>query len=266
MGTFPPSRNRPEDSSCCPAGSTDDWIHVLPDHRRSARYVSILRFLYFLFETQRLTCGFSPLRPSSRSNSISEPSSEPAGSAPGHTLPSALQPVQPTVVRKTLVDHASFPPLPSRFSVPRFVFRENDPSWAVEIQDDVIEECNKHGGVVHIYVDKNSTQVSYTPLRPACFLRAGLKRFLLSGQRVREVPLDSSGDGDRQRSSRTLVCRCVRRCRNVRAENSSTRLLLSSSLLRQNDNSCVCSSTNLPQPFPRFRDRQAAADAVTPIM
>ncbi|XP_029690056.1 RNA-binding protein 39 isoform X1 [Takifugu rubripes] len=35
---------------------------------------------------------------------------------------------------------------------------ENDPSWAVEIQDDVIEECNKHGGVVHIYVDKNSTQ------------------------------------------------------------------------------------------------------------
>ncbi|XP_032377827.1 RNA-binding protein 39 isoform X9 [Etheostoma spectabile] len=35
---------------------------------------------------------------------------------------------------------------------------ENDPSWAVEIQDDVIEECNKHGGIVHIYVDKNSAQ------------------------------------------------------------------------------------------------------------
>ncbi|XP_061687389.1 RNA-binding protein 39b [Syngnathoides biaculeatus] len=35
---------------------------------------------------------------------------------------------------------------------------ENDPSWATEIQDDVIEECNKHGGVVHIYVDKNSAQ------------------------------------------------------------------------------------------------------------
>lgn len=39
--------------------------------------------------------------------------------------------------------------------------RENDPSWANEIQDDVIEECNKHGGIVHIYVDKNSTQVSW---------------------------------------------------------------------------------------------------------
>lgn len=36
---------------------------------------------------------------------------------------------------------------------------ENDPAWASEIQDDVIEECNKHGGVVHIYVDKNSPQV-----------------------------------------------------------------------------------------------------------
>ncbi|XP_053280135.1 RNA-binding protein 39b isoform X1 [Pleuronectes platessa] len=35
---------------------------------------------------------------------------------------------------------------------------ENDPTWATEIQDDVIEECNKHGGIVHIYVDKNSTQ------------------------------------------------------------------------------------------------------------
>uniref|UniRef100_A0A3Q4HJM0 RNA binding motif protein 39b n=1 Tax=Neolamprologus brichardi TaxID=32507 RepID=A0A3Q4HJM0_NEOBR len=36
--------------------------------------------------------------------------------------------------------------------------QENDPSWAAEIQDDVIEECNKHGGIVHIYVDKNSPQ------------------------------------------------------------------------------------------------------------
>ncbi|KAM4610714.1 RNA-binding protein 39b isoform 1-T1 [Polymixia lowei] len=35
---------------------------------------------------------------------------------------------------------------------------ENDPGWDIEIQDDVIEECNKHGGIVHIYVDKNSSQ------------------------------------------------------------------------------------------------------------
>ncbi|TRY59724.1 hypothetical protein DNTS_002511 [Danionella cerebrum] len=33
---------------------------------------------------------------------------------------------------------------------------ENDPGWEVEIQDDVIDECNKHGGVIHIYVDKKS--------------------------------------------------------------------------------------------------------------
>uniref|UniRef100_A0A667YBH5 RNA binding motif protein 39a n=1 Tax=Myripristis murdjan TaxID=586833 RepID=A0A667YBH5_9TELE len=32
------------------------------------------------------------------------------------------------------------------------------PGWDVDIQHDVIEECNKHGGVVHIYVDKNSTE------------------------------------------------------------------------------------------------------------
>ncbi|XP_041952822.1 RNA-binding protein 39-like isoform X1 [Alosa pseudoharengus] len=35
---------------------------------------------------------------------------------------------------------------------------ENEPGWDKEIQDDVIEECNKHGGIVHIYVDKNSPQ------------------------------------------------------------------------------------------------------------
>uniref|UniRef100_A0A3B4BQJ0 RRM domain-containing protein n=1 Tax=Pygocentrus nattereri TaxID=42514 RepID=A0A3B4BQJ0_PYGNA len=35
---------------------------------------------------------------------------------------------------------------------------ENEPGWDTEIKDDVIEECNKHGGIVHIYVDKNSPQ------------------------------------------------------------------------------------------------------------
>uniref|UniRef100_A0A8C9UA15 RRM domain-containing protein n=1 Tax=Scleropages formosus TaxID=113540 RepID=A0A8C9UA15_SCLFO len=37
-------------------------------------------------------------------------------------------------------------------------FSEEDPGWDIDIQDDVIEECNKHGGIVHIYVDKNSAQ------------------------------------------------------------------------------------------------------------
>ncbi|XP_039971528.1 RNA-binding protein 39-like isoform X3 [Xiphias gladius] len=35
---------------------------------------------------------------------------------------------------------------------------EEAPGWEMDIQHDVIEECNKHGGVVHIYVDKNSTE------------------------------------------------------------------------------------------------------------
>lgn len=33
---------------------------------------------------------------------------------------------------------------------------ETNPSWDIEIQDDVIEECNKHGGVLHVYVDTAS--------------------------------------------------------------------------------------------------------------
>nr|CAG4638379.1 EOG090X04AR [Cyclestheria hislopi] len=35
---------------------------------------------------------------------------------------------------------------------------ETHPQWDLEIRDDVIEECNKHGGVLHIYVDKASAQ------------------------------------------------------------------------------------------------------------
>ncbi|KDR08287.1 RNA-binding protein 39, partial [Zootermopsis nevadensis] len=35
---------------------------------------------------------------------------------------------------------------------------ETNPTWDVEIRDDVIEECNKHGGVLHVYVDKASPQ------------------------------------------------------------------------------------------------------------
>lgn len=35
---------------------------------------------------------------------------------------------------------------------------ETDPHWDVEIRDDVIEECNKHGGVQHVFVDKNSKE------------------------------------------------------------------------------------------------------------
>lgn len=53
------------------------------------------------------------------------------------------------------------------------LYSEDEPGWDIEIQDDVIEECNKHGGVVHVYVDKNSSQVSIQlPFsdRPRCRL------------------------------------------------------------------------------------------------
>lgn len=39
-----------------------------------------------------------------------------------------------------------------------YFYRESNPNWDVEIRDDVISECNKHGGVLHVYVDKASPQ------------------------------------------------------------------------------------------------------------
>lgn len=38
------------------------------------------------------------------------------------------------------------------------MYRETSPTWEQEIRDDVVEECNKHGGILHIYVDKASPQ------------------------------------------------------------------------------------------------------------
>lgn len=35
---------------------------------------------------------------------------------------------------------------------------EQAPNWTEEIKDDVIQECNKHGGVLHVFVDKQSAQ------------------------------------------------------------------------------------------------------------
>lgn len=35
---------------------------------------------------------------------------------------------------------------------------DNQHGWESETRDDVIEECNKHGGVLHVYVDRASPQ------------------------------------------------------------------------------------------------------------
>ena len=35
---------------------------------------------------------------------------------------------------------------------------ETAPNWDMEIRDDVIDECNRHGGVLHIYVDTMAPQ------------------------------------------------------------------------------------------------------------
>ncbi|XP_055303036.1 RNA-binding protein 39 isoform X6 [Sitodiplosis mosellana] len=33
---------------------------------------------------------------------------------------------------------------------------ETNPQWDIEIRDEVVEECQKHGGILHVYVDKAS--------------------------------------------------------------------------------------------------------------
>lgn len=35
-------------------------------------------------------------------------------------------------------------------------FAETEPEWDLDVRDDVIEECNTHGGAVHVFVDKKA--------------------------------------------------------------------------------------------------------------
>ncbi|XP_045472045.1 RNA-binding protein 39 isoform X2 [Harmonia axyridis] len=65
---------------------------------------------------------------------------------------------QPIVPR---VQAQSTPPIATQCFMLSNMFEpssESNPNWDVEIRDDVIEECNKHGGVLHAYVDKGSPQ------------------------------------------------------------------------------------------------------------
>lgn len=69
-------------------------------------------------------------------------------------------------------------------------YSEEEAGWDTEIKDDVIEECNKHGGVIHIYVDKNSAQVCLVPMRCWIFPKLNLNflKLLCSFCRMYVVP------------------------------------------------------------------------------
>ena len=65
------------------------------------------------------------------------------------------------VAPKQQQEQSNLPPIATQCFMLSNMFdpiTERDPHWDQEIRDDVIEECNKHGGVAHIYVDKASPQ------------------------------------------------------------------------------------------------------------
>lgn len=61
-------------------------------------------------------------------------------------LPGQQQPAPPIVTQCFMLSNMFDP------------HTESNPNWHVEIRDDVIEECNKHGGILHIHVDRASPQ------------------------------------------------------------------------------------------------------------
>jgi len=73
----------------------------------------------------------------------------------------APPPQRVNVARRQEREEQSMPPIATQCFMLSNMFdpiNEREPAWDQEIRDDVVEECNKHGGVVHIYVDKASPQ------------------------------------------------------------------------------------------------------------
>ncbi|KAF3855566.1 hypothetical protein F7725_016289 [Dissostichus mawsoni] len=54
------------------------------------------------------------------------------------------------------------------------------PGWETDIQHDVIEECRKHGGVVHIYIDKKSAEGNVYVKCPTLFPESAYATHLLA--------------------------------------------------------------------------------------
>lgn len=74
--------------------------------------------------------------------------------APGMGMPPMPQPQVPAPT-------SSAPPIATQCFMLSNMFDpgiESKPNWDQEVRDDVIEECSKHGGVLHLYVDKASPQ------------------------------------------------------------------------------------------------------------
>lgn len=74
---------------------------------------------------------------------------------------SALNIAQHAILNPTAQAAAMAPPIATQCFLLANMFdpaTETNPTWDIEIRDDVIEECNKHGGVLHVFVDKVSPQ------------------------------------------------------------------------------------------------------------
>ncbi|KAK3085778.1 hypothetical protein FSP39_008600 [Pinctada imbricata] len=84
-----------------------------------------------------------------------------SATTPAAAAPGVAGNVSAIMGGQTAAPNAAAPPIATQCFMLSNMFDptvESRQSWDQEIRDDVIEECNKHGGVLHIYVDKASPQ------------------------------------------------------------------------------------------------------------
>lgn len=81
-------------------------------------------------------------------------------------------------------------PAASRYVLLQHMFNpaeETDEDWDLDIRDEVLEECSKHGPIVHMFVDKASQgciYIKFQGVEGACTTQAALHGRFLSGRQI----------------------------------------------------------------------------------
>lgn len=169
------NRYKPSDGSLGAAGSADDRSHCYRSNGSGFGSVGLHTPSLWLsrwrccsthlhqraprLPTNRQTCLSAAMNPVINMNIPAQPLATHCFQLSNMFSPSRYTHTQTHTHTCTRTDTCTHPHS-SLISPPCVFSSELPPGWELDIQHDVIEECTKHGGVVHIYVDKNSAEVS----------------------------------------------------------------------------------------------------------
>ena len=129
----------------------DCWYRKLTEKKN---WKSVTRFILLLKERV-----LPPKLPENAAQALSQTGMMSGGQAP--SVASVAMAAHSAMMQQQQQQQQASPPIATQCFLLSNMFdpaKETSPTWDTEIRDDVIDECSRHGGVLHIYVDKFAPQ------------------------------------------------------------------------------------------------------------